>query len=167
MWKRYVLSIIVKQCIRWLWVKYLISCQRIVYFRQFTQFTQFTATKQTPVYRMSSDWTRIYCKRWWNMEICWMGWNKSKRSRGWKTKVREYAAYSFWNTILFTNEKNINFVIVTESAISCRATLTFGLPSGSRFERGIHAIQYSATDKHGLKGFCSLHFRVIGKISFT
>lgn len=44
-----------------------------------------------------------------------------------------------------------------------KATLTFGLPSGSRFERGIHAIQYSATDKHGLKGFCSLHFRVIVK----
>lgn len=44
-----------------------------------------------------------------------------------------------------------------------KATLTFGLPSGSRFERGIHAIRYSATDKHGLKGFCSLHFRVIVK----
>lgn len=59
------------------------------------------------------------------------------------------------------------FVIVTESKNYCRATLTQGRPSGSRFERGTHTIVYSATDKHGLKDFCSFQFRVIGKLSFT
>lgn len=74
------------------------------------------------------------------MEICWMGWNKSKRFRGWKIKVREYVVYSFWNIILFINEKNINFVIVIESVIFCRVILIFGFLLGFRFECGIYVI---------------------------
>lgn len=44
-----------------------------------------------------------------------------------------------------------------------KATLTQGRRSGSRFERGTYTIVYSATDKHGLKDFCSFQFSVIVK----
>lgn len=35
--------------------------------------------------------------------------------------------------------------------------------SGSEFEHGYHTIQYTATDTHGNKDFCTIKFRVIGK----